>query len=332
MQNVLAVISLNRIVNNARALAREAQGKKLYAVVKDDAYGHGAAAVAHALEGAVSAFAVATVDEGAALRTAGVNADILVLTPALCKEEAVRLSAYGLIASVSSRAALNVLLRANVKVRAHISINTGMNRYGVKPALIDGVCRDCKAAGIQVEGVYSHYYCAESTIARREQRRRFLTACAAVKQYFPNAERHISASGGLLAGDEFDAVRVGISLYGYPPAGFEDTLGLKPALKIYATVAHSAKQIGGGAGYTCVRRNYGKLHTLRIGYGDGLFRESLHGAVGVLCMDAVVMRGGARFGRRKLVVSDVSAYAASHGTTTYEALLKLTQKAVKVYR
>lgn len=105
MQSLLAVIDLNRIRQNAGILSRIA-ARPLIAVVKDDAYGHGAERVALALEGEVAAFAVATVEEGAALRTAGIQKEILVLTPPLSQEEALRISAYRLTATLSGTRSL----------------------------------------------------------------------------------------------------------------------------------------------------------------------------------------------------------------------------------
>ena len=90
-------------------------------------------------------------------------------------------------------------------------------------------------------------------------------------------------------------------------------------------------RFGEGIGYAADREHYGKIHTLRLGYGDGFFREGLGGAVGKLCMDAAVCTGDAPFGRRKLIVDNFEAYAARHGTSVYEALVRLASKAEKEY-
>ena len=334
MQNLIAAISLKRIRQNAESVARLAR-KPLVAVVKDDAYGHGAEEVARALHGAVSAFAVATVDEGAALKVAGIEEDILVLTPALDAVEALRLAEYGLVASASSLAALNLLVRARKtfgsEVRAHLCVNTGMNRYGLRPELVSHACRVALENGLKIEGVYSHYYQPENERARGEQRRIFEKAAETVREFFPGAVRHIAATGGVLAGGElFDAVRAGIALYGYLPAGFEGKIPVLPAMKIYATVAQSGTFTGGGVGYGVAEKKYGKLHTLRLGYGDGFFRAGGTG-VGKLCMDACVREGRGDFGRRKTVLEDVRDYAALHSTTPYEVLVNFGKKAVKIY-
>lgn len=333
MQNTVAVISLKNIVNNARKII-ETAGVPLIAVVKDDAYGHGAEKVANALFDTVSSFAVASVDEGAALKIAGISKDVLVLTPPLCEDEVIRTAGYGLVATVSSLSVLRLCVRAVQKyrlyLRVHFAVNTGMNRYGFRPERMRSACREALAAGIAVEGVYSHFYCAEDGNARAEQLSLFDGACAAVREYFPDCTRHISATGGAIAGVRYDAFRAGIALYGYLPSGFEHTIPLKPAMKIYATVAQSGALLGGGMGYARAKKRNCKVQTLRLGYGDGFFRTGGLGA-DVLCMDACVREGAGRTGDRRLVLANVSGYAKEHGTTEYEVLVNIARKAVKFY-
>ena len=326
MQNVEAVISLKRIEENARKIGRAA-GVPLIAVVKDDAYGHGAERVALRLQPYVAGFAVSTADEGAALRCAGITKDILVLTPPLTQEEVLRLHGYGCIATLSSLPALRLCRKG---MRAHLAVNTGMNRYGFRPERVGQACREALKAGISAEGIYSHFYDAADPCARLAQQVRFERACRRAAEYFPHLVRHLSATGGAIAGADYDAVRAGIALYGYLPAGFEGRLSVRPAMQVYATVAHTATQLGGGAGYTA-EEGHGALYTLRLGYGDGFFRAGLQGAVGKLCMDAAVCDGSARFGRKKSVLGDVSEYARAHGTSEYEVLTMIGKKAERRY-
>ena len=146
-----------------------------------------------------------------------------------------------------------------------------------------------------------------------------------MRSVFPGAVRHLAATGGIFAGREycFDAVRPGIGLYGYAPAGFEGALPLSPAARIYAPVSHTCARVGDGAGY-CRAGKEQRFHTLRLGYGDGFFRT------GGL-MDACVRGGEARVGAQKLVLCNVTRYARVHGTTEYEALLRVLQGAEKRY-
>ena len=325
MQNTLAVISLNRIRENAKLIKRAA-GAPLIAVLKDDGYGHGAERVALALSGVADMFAVSTVDEGAALRCAGVEEDVLVLTPPLCKEEVLRISAYNLIASVSSffvlKTAKAAALEHDILLRVHLAVNTGMNRYGFLPERMWEVVK--KAAPLVVEGVFSHLYMPSSAPDLKAQVELFQGAERIVKAAYPLSKSHLSATGGIFAGVKADMARAGIGLYGYAPEGFEIE-GIKPAMKVYATVAHNGKTVGRGCGYR-IQEGMERAHTLRLGYGDGFFRANK------LCMDAAVESGYARTGRRKLVLKEVSAYAKEHSTTEYEALVNVTKRAEKTYR
>ncbi len=332
MRELSATVSLDTIARNARLVQKRA-GVPLIAVIKDDAYGHGAGPVAHALEAIASLFAVADVGEGIALRTAGVRKDILVFTPALSREEALLGAAHGLILTLSSPASLRLAAEGagNFPLRAHIAFNTGMNRYGFRPECGASACRAAMRAGIEVVGAYSHFYAPACEKAREEQYAAFVRAAAAVRKYFPEALLHLSATGGVLAGEKyrFDAVRSGIALYGYLPQGFGG-LGVRPAAKLYAPVSHRGRAYGRGAGYMRAAAPLGALHTLGVGYGDGLFRTGGLG-VGDLCMDACVREGDAPFGRKVRILGDLPAYAAAHGTTPYEVLVHVLKGAAKYY-
>ncbi len=332
MQIPVAAVSRKNIQYNASTVCALAQ-RPLIAVVKDDGYGHGAVEVARALSGIAESFAVATVYEGAELRTAGISEDVLVLTPPLNAEEVVLACGHRLTLAVTSLASLNLILRssAGFPVRGHLAVNTGMNRFGFRPERVRHACRTAQANGVNIEGVFSHYYDPLDVSALNRQRTVFQEAASEVREFFPDAVRHIAATGGVLAGGElFDAVRVGIALYGYLPSGFGGALALKPAMRLYATVAQSGTFTGGGVGYGSANKDYKKLHTLRLGYGDGIFRAGGLG-VGDLCMDACVREGRADFGTKKCVLQDVSAYAERNGTIAYEALVQMGKRAVKIY-
>ncbi len=327
MQELEAVVDLGRIRANARLIKKYAK-KPLIAVVKDNAYGHGAEQVAHALSDMVCAFSVSTIDEGACLRTAGITAPILVFTPPLSREEAIRGAACDLTLTLSSFRSLSFM--KGTGARAHLAVNTGMNRFGVRPDRVGALCRAAKGE-VGISGVYSHLFLPEQKDIRLGQAAVFGRACEKVKSFFPDAVSHLSATGGILAGDcaDFDLVRAGIALYGYLPHGFEG-VPVKPVLKVYATVAESRTRCGDGAGYGYAG-DVGSLYTLRVGYGDGFFRVGGLG-VGDLCMDACVCAGRATAGRKKLIMRNAEEYASAHKTTAYEVLVNVTRKAVMRYR
>lgn len=329
MQNVVARISLKTIKKNA-ALVIDRAHVPFIAVVKDDAYGHGAVRVALALQAQVSAFAVATVDEGAELRIAGIEKPVLVFTPPLDREDAIRMKAYRLTASVTSRESL--ALAKDVGLDVQFAVNTGMNRYGFAPKDVFSAVREAKASSLRVTGVYSHFYMAEDERAREEQFALFCKCAEDVKGIYPDAVRHIAATGGLLAGEKYrlDAVRSGIALYGYLPCGFEGALPVEAAAKVYASVSDAGLRVGRGAGYG-FSNGEPSFYTLRVGYGDGFFRSGKLGGCNALCMDACVRVGDARLGEQKLLLYDVSEYAKAMGTTEYEVLVRILRGAVKYY-
>lgn len=329
MQNVVARISLKTIQKNA-ALVIDRAHVPFIAVVKDDAYGHGAVRVAFALRKKASAFAVATVDEGAELRIAGIQTPVLVFTPPLDREDAIRMRAYRLTASVTSQESLAFAREFGLDVQ--FAVNTGMNRYGFAPEEVLSAAREAKESLLGVTGVYSHFYMAEDERAREEQFALFTAAAEDVKLFYPNAVRHIAATGGLLAGEKYrlDAVRSGIALYGYLPKGFEGALPVEAAAKVYAAVSNSGLRVGRGAGYGFSDEEP-SFYTLRAGYGDGFFRSGNLGGCNALCMDACIRAGDARLGERKLLFDNMSDYAKETGTTEYEVLVRILKGAVKYY-
>ncbi len=323
MQSLLATVDLAAIRRNAKRVLR-LSSRPLIAVVKDDAYGHGAVEVCHALLGLASAFAVATVEEGAMLRIGGVELPILVLTPPLSREEAAKISLYRLTASVGS---LRTLRLFSDEFEAHIAVNTGMNRYGASPREAANLAKAVCKRGGRVTGVYSHLYAPADLGALQAQTRIFAMAAAQVKEIAPHCLAHLAATGGILQGIKFDAVRAGLALYGYLPDGMKG-LDVRPAMKVYATVADAHKRVGDGMGYGYATGE--EFHTLRVGYGDGFFRVGGFGE-GNLCMDACVEGGIARVGSRRLLLADAAAYAARHGTTVYEVLVNISRRAEMRY-
>lgn len=322
MQKTLAVISLSAIRANARLVRSKIGNRFFYAVVKADAYGHGAERVALAIEDLVDGFCVAIVQEGAALRIAGVQKPVLVLAPPLSQGDINAIKYYGLTATVcdSQSAALCK------DVDFHIAVNTGMNRYG---CTLDGLTElISKVPKDRIKGVYSHMYAADNQAVCACQLKLFEKAAATVKRYAPQALAHFAASGGIALGKDFlfDGVRCGIMLYGYSPSGFKIS-GLKSALTVYARLAQSVEPTGCGVGYNLADSRYDKLFTYRLGYADGFFRTVPLGEK-TLCMDAFISQNN-----QKLlpVFTDAEEYAKRCGTICYEVLCRVTQRSERVY-
>lgn len=323
MQKTIARINLSAISGNAAYLKSRAQGGKFYAVVKADAYGHGAIAVARELAPIADCFCVAIVDEGVELRAAGISTPILVLTPPMDRDDVTRSAACNLICTVSDVATARLCRGLEV----HIKINTGMNRYGTTPEGLGAVISELGQS--YVTGVYSHIYAPQSRQNTLRQLEVFKSCVKVVKAAYPAAVAHFAATAGTLMGGEllFDGVRCGIGLYGYAPSGFSDA-NLTPALSVWARrVQTFSPPFGGGVGYAQADKKYTSLSSYRAGYADGFARTYALGE-GNLCMDSFISQSA---DDEVCIFSDADKYARKLGTISYEALCAVTKRSLRVY-
>ena len=223
--------------HNVGTLKRKAPNSRLMAVVKADAYGHGSVEVARAcIEAGADSLAVVTVEEGAELRRAGLEAPILVFTDPLLDRlplaEAHRLA----VTAHSIPSARRIAARQGLQ--AHLKVNTGMNRWGVEPSEV-GEARRILGPGLA--GVYTHFASADSDEgATRRQIECFESVLAA--QPFGGILVHAANSAATLwhPRSHYDCVRPGVALYGLHPAGDEGdpvAEGLRPAMALKSYVA-----------------------------------------------------------------------------------------------
>ena len=314
-----ARVDLDAVRHNVGALRRVADGAMLWAVVKADAYGHGAVPIARAVcDAGADGLAVALVQEGVELRAAGIAGSILVLSeqpPGQLGD----LLAADLTPTVYSPAAIDALTAAAVaagrRVDVHVKIDTGMQRVGVTPgdalALVDRVRHE---TALRLAGVFTHLAVADEpdepgTAAQLAQ----FDAVLASLRLAPGVIVHAANSAGLLAhpGAHRHAVRTGIALYGIAPgpgvASHVRNAELLPALSLRARVSFVKRVHAGDA------ISYGWRHrftqatnvaTVPIGYADGVPRrlsavggEVLVGGsrrpiVGVVTMDQLMVDCG----------------------------------------
>lgn len=321
MQKTVSVIDLHAIRANAHKIKELAGKSKFYAVVKADAYGHGAEEVSRCIEDIADGFCVAIIEEGIALRIAGISKPILVFTPPLDGYDVERAKAYNLTVTVNSVETANLCK----PLPCHIKVNTGMNRMGCGIYELTEIMKVLDTEDI--EGVYSHLYAPHDTAACAAQLALFERAARFVKTYKSGAVAHLSASGGLLRGGRylFDGVRAGILLYGYLPYGFNGDF--KPALKVYARRAQVTEFIGGGVGYNRADKRYKKLGVYRCGYADGFLRGVPLGEK-TLCMDSFISQKSDDF---ICVLDNADEYAKRCGTISYEVLTNVTHRSERVY-
>lgn len=318
------MIDLGAISRNVNFLKSRIGGAQFWAVVKADAYGHGAERVALHIENLVHGFCVALTEEGTALRVAGITKPILVLTPLAMSDDALAAKYYNLTVTINGPSSA----RLAAGLDCHIKVNTGMNRYGCNIAELPDVISAARECGANVCGVYSHMYCPHIAKERERQLVAFRVAARAVNRAYPRAICHLSATTGALLGGEYimDGVRCGIGMYGYAPHGFSRE-GLAPALKVYARRVQTGAFVPNGAGYSVAAQSYKKLSSYRLGYADGFARCAPLG-VGNLCMDAFVSEDEREF---IPVFSDADEYAARCNTISYETLCSVTRRSERIY-
>ena len=295
----------------------------LWAVVKADAYGHGALEASRAfLAAGADGLCVATLDEGFELRRAGITAPILVLfrVPEDLVGEAV---AAGLELVAADEASAGRLLErwsdyrlgapGRGSLRLHVEVESGLSRAGILPERLAGVVKAMSdTPGVEPAGLWTHFASADDAAATAEQVAHFERAAEGLRRAgLPVPPRHVAASLALLAASapHYEGVRPGLCLYGLLP----DDLAVDPAAAVAAASLRPAMALkcrplrveevaaGGGVGYGSRWRaeRPSRIATLPVGYGDGWPRSSWPGTdvlvrggrvplVGTVAMDAIM--------------------------------------------
>lgn len=332
---------MGNIRRNAQ-LFKEISGVKLCAVVKANAYGHGAEEVTFSLSDIADCFAVALVDEGLQIRQAACGKDILVFAPPITEEEAYTIAVNGFIATVPNLWTAKLLLstceKYDLPVRVHLKVNTGMNRQGMNGSMLGKVCKLLQNQSlVSVEGLYSHLY-GTTRESAETQRKLFRTMQRICKGYFPDVCAHISATYGATLGREFslDMVRVGIGLYGYTPT--KTQLPLQKGMTVRGQVVCNRTPSFGNVGYGEIVAKKGEpIALIRGGYADGFLRKRENGSVNFeknannLCMDVCLRKSKQRRGAWTLLLDDAEKTAERTGTIAYEVLCAATRRVEFLY-
>ena len=359
-------VDLDALAGNLRAI-RTQVGVPVMAIVKANAYGHGLVPVARHLQGqGVEHLGVAFLEEGIALRRAGISLPILVLG-GIFGPQAAEFITHDLDITVSSldklrqvEAAAQALER---KAVIHLKIDTGMERIGVhsysaRPFIEAAVA----SKWCVLKGIYSHLACADDpgSAMTALQLERFLQACSHFDSLgAPMPLRHLANSGGVLhfPNTWLDMVRPGITLYGVlPDPASQPTIALQPALSlvsqvVYFKVVKAGNTVSYGATWAPAMDT--RVVTVPIGYGDGypralssrgevLVRGQRWPVVGRVCMDQCMVDLGARgtaynedevvlIGQQGQATITAEAVAQAAGTIPYEILTGLNQRIPRVY-
>ncbi len=286
---VRAEIDLDAIRHNVRTLIGVAASAELLAVVKADAYGHGAVPVARAaLEAGATWLGVALVEEGMELRTAGIDAPILVLSESV-PSAAPAVVQHGLTPVVYTANGIEALAKAVAEAGAprplavHLKVDTGMHRVGCAPEEAIGLIESIEARpGLSLEGVCTHLAVADEpdNPYTAEQLDRFdvLLAALHARSRIPPLV-HAANSAGLLAHPRarYNLVRCGIAMYGIPPsAELAGHAPLRPAMAVKAAVSFTKRLAAGesvsyGRHFKATKDTF--VATVPVGYADGVPRN-----------------------------------------------------------
>lgn len=343
------------------------ESTKIMAVIKADAYGHGSVKTAEALHEEADFFGVATVDEAVELRRSGIANRILILgyashseydmlieneiTPVIYRrEDAELLNARG--------------QEAQKKVKVHLAVDTGMGRIGfrVLEEELAGALSVFDLPYIEVEGVFSHFACADETdkAFTKRQAKLFDEFLKAAEKKKKIAVAHISNSAGIIDFNDYryNMVRAGISIYGYLPSDevCKDKVHLEPALEWHAHVTniktlHAGDTVSYGA--VCRLEKDTVVATVSVGYADGYPRQLSCGGqviinnryakvLGRVCMDQlmvdvteipdVVMENDVillgKSGDCSISAEDI---ARECGTISYEVLCDIGKRVPRIY-
>ena len=328
-------VDLGAVRRNARTLLRALEGSQLWAVVKANAYGHGAVDVAGAVvdEGA-GALCVATVTEGLELRAEFSLIRILVMGPTASSREIAEAREAKLELAVWEE-------EIPEGVRVHLKLDTGMGRWGLS---------ELQKPGAEVVGLMTHLATAESD---PDYAAKQIELFRTVTEPYSDLMRHAanSAAALRLPSSRFDAARCGIALYGLSPFGEDPAAdGLEPALSWRSYLAQ-VKQLQPGESTGYGRRFVAEEPTwigiVPVGYADG-FRRDLTGAevlvdgerrrvVGTVSMDAlaVELEREVPAGTRVTLVGDgvlLEEHARVAGTITYELVTRIDSTPTRAQR
>ena len=312
MRPVWAEIDLDILANNMKNIKKLAGNKEVIAVVKADAYGHGALDVAPCLlENGASRLAVAMLTEAIELRNNNIKAPIMILgyTPLDLGEELINFDIEQTIYDLDyARELSSLAIKLNKKAKVHIAIDTGMGRIGFLPTneSFNSICEIYSLDGLDVVGIFTHFSSSDEADKEYTQYQ-FNQIYDFIRKLENNGIniplKHASNSAAIidLPKTYLDAVRAGIILYGYYPSNEvkKENLSIKPALTLKAKIAH-VKELESNM-YISYNRTFktsrkSKIATIPIGYADGYIRTLKHDAkiivngqlapiVGNICMD-----------------------------------------------
>ncbi len=366
---VWAEINLDNLAHNMREIRRISKSKDIIAVIKADAYGHGALDIAAVLlENGATRFAVATLNEALELKRDGIEVPIMILgfTPV---EQICEILNYDIEQTVFTFQHAEEISKAasktNKVAKIHIKVDTGMGRIGFLPneESVEEVHRISKLPNLHIEGLFSHFSSADEKDKKytNYQLNNFNWFYEELIKRDININiRHIANSPGIIDVPQahFEAVRPGIILYGYYPSEniLREKIDLKPVMSIKANIIHiktlpEGEYISYGRKFETDKRSV--IATLPIGYADGytrllndkakvIVKGKFAPVIGRICMDQCMIDvthiEGVENGDEVIIIGESQGcrfnadnIAEIIGTINYEVLCMISKRVPRVY-
>ncbi len=363
-----ALISLQAFRHNLQAVrAYVGKNVEILAVVKANAYGHGAVRLAAEAQAEGARYlGVARIGEGIELRDAGIEGPIVVfeVAPTGLEEEALGNDLELTVSSLEGAERISrAAAKAGVTARVHVKVDTGMARLGIDfQSAASVIARVAQLPRIAIAGVYTHFATSEGSdteFAREQLTRYWRVLDELERQQINPGLRHMANSGAIIAipDSHFDMVRPGIMLYGYPPA--HPMAQQHPLMPVMSLVSHVAllRKVPADTSVSYGRRYLTKaettIATIPVGYADGYSRlltgkaDLLIGGhrfpvVGTICMDHIMadlgpdpaIREGEEvvlIGRSGNETIDSWVIADSLGTIPYEVTCQISGRVPRVF-
>ncbi|APC42180.1 alanine racemase [Clostridium estertheticum] len=364
-----AEVDLDKLAHNMREIRRVTKSKKIMAVVKADAYGHGAVDVAPVLlENGADSLAVAMLSEAMELRRSGIECPIMILgfTPPELIDNLLKYNIEQTVFSYEFAKQLSKMAQDENKIaRIHIALDTGMGRIGFLPSdeSVQEVYKISLLPNVIIEGIFCHFSTADEkdktyTNIQVKKFDEFYQKLEAKKVYINT--RHIANSAAIidLPKIHYEAVRPGIIIYGYYPSDEvnKEKLDLLPAMTLKTNVVHiktlpPGECVGYGREYKTDKESV--IATLPIGYADGYTRLLFQKAkviikgkfapvIGKICMDQCMIDitriNGVKVGDEVILIGEdennkfnADVVGGLIGTISYEIVCMIGKRVPRVY-
>lgn len=367
MERTYIGIDLDALNYNVDNIKKKIGGAKLLAVIKADAYGHGAVQIAREIENKCDFFGVACIEEAAELLKAGIKTPLLILGYVfedvydIVVKNNIRIPvfSYDMAKALSDEA-----VKQGKTVPFHFVVDTGMSRIGFQ--CTEGSIKECEKIctlpNIKAEGIFSHFATADEadltkTYAQKEKFNSFVDKLGEKGIEIPI--KHLNNSAGIMNFDDtFDMVRSGIITYGlYPsPDVDENLIDIKPVMSWHAAVSHvktleAGREISYGGTYTTMESR--RIATVPVGYADGYprclsnkGRVIINGRfapiVGRVCMDQFMVDvtgvDGVEVGSEVTLIGSngglkisVEDIADNAGSFNYEQVCRMSRRVTRIY-